>query len=171
MPKFPQVECDGSDAGVKICEGSPARQSFRMVNEREEFRGDFFSHISTVGTEQDNEETAPLSPEWLQHDSAEEGRRGSKDFSSMLLEDEYSNAASNLEDMKCELDSALRLSRFLTRRLNACHSGLIKVYALLRQETLVVCSSSRPCMVGLRSKLPGANFAPEAVLLLTPIMH
>jgi hypothetical protein len=135
-----EEECDGSDVGVKICGGSPARQSFRMVNEREEFRGEFFSHISTVGTEQDNEETAPLSPEWLQHDSPEEGRRGSKDFSSMLMEEEEE------EDMKCELDSALRLSKFLTRRLNACHSGLIKVYAcaLLRQETLVVCSSSRP---------------------------
>jgi hypothetical protein len=168
MPMVPQVECDGSDVGVKICEGSPARQSFRMVNERE----GFFSHISTVGTEQDNEETAPLSPEWLQHDSPEKVRGGSKDFSSILLEDEYSNAALNLEDMKCELDSALRLSGFLTRRLNACHSGLIKVYAcaLLRQETLVVCSSSRPGRL-VWSKLPGANFASETVLLLTSIMH
>ena len=114
MTQFPQVECDGSDVGVKICEGSPTRQSFRgsLVNEREEFRGEFFSHISSVGTEQDNEETAPLSPEWLQHDSPEEGRLGSKDFSSMLREDEDPNVALNLEDMKCELDSVLRLSRF-----------------------------------------------------------
>ena len=40
MPKFPQVERDGRDVGVKICEGRPVRHYFRMVmNEREEEEG------------------------------------------------------------------------------------------------------------------------------------
>ena len=39
MPKFPEVECDGRNVGVKICEERPGRQSFLMVNEREEEEG------------------------------------------------------------------------------------------------------------------------------------
>jgi hypothetical protein len=40
---------------------------------------------------------------------------------------EDSTVASDLDNIREELDSALELTRFLAKRLGACHSGLLKV--------------------------------------------
>ena len=100
--------------------------------------------LSPVGYAEEDEDTAPLSPEWL-HDALEEeevqaahapafrntgdGVREDNKLSerlSLTLR-EGSTVASDLEKLSDDLESARECSKFLSRRIVACEACLTKV--------------------------------------------
>jgi len=78
------------------------------------------------GTEEEDDDTAALSPEWHeQQDDGIEGEGPAGNWLSHTFGDD-STVAEDLENVRDELETTTRLTRFLAKRLGACHSGLFK---------------------------------------------